>query len=82
MIYQKTIFINIFTNEDIEIFNKIKDKIVIYNNDTYFFNCLDIIKKVIDSNIKIYSDNTNIRLYLLKNEIIPEYIEKNMICLI
>lgn len=73
---KKTVFINIFTNEDIEIFNKIKDKIVIYNNDTYFFNCLDIIKKVIDSNIKIYSDNTNIRLYLLKNEIIPEYIEK------
>ena len=73
---EKTCFINIFTNEDIEIFNKIKDKIVIYNNDNYFFNYLDIVKKVIDSNIKIYSDNINIRLYLLKNGIIPEYIDK------
>ena len=73
---EKTCFINIFTNEDIEIFNKIKDKIIIYNNDNYFFNYLDIVKKVIDSNIKIYSDNINIRLYLLKNGIIPEYIDK------
>lgn len=74
---KKTVFVNIFTNEDIEIFNKIKDKVIIYNNDIYFFNYLDIVKKVIDSNIKIYSDNINIRLYLLKYGIIPTYIDNN-----
>ena len=36
----------------------------------------NITKKIIDSNIKIYSDNINIRLYLLKNGIIPKYINK------
>jgi len=74
---KKTVFVNIFTNEDIEIFNKIKDKIIIYNNDIYFFNYLDIVKKVIYSNIKIYSDNINIRLYLLENGVKTYYIDKN-----
>ena len=34
---KKTTFINIFTIKDIEVFNKINDKIVIYNNDNHFF---------------------------------------------
>ena len=64
-----TTFINVLTNEDLETFNKIKNKIVIYNNSLYFFNCLDIINKVIKSNIKIYSDNIDIINYLKKNNI-------------
>ena len=58
---KKTLFINIFTNKDIEIFNKTKDKIVIYNSEINFFNYLDIVKKVIKSGIPIYSDNIKIR---------------------
>jgi len=72
----ETIFINIFTNEDYDIFNKIKDKIVIYNNDLHFFNYLSIVNKVIKSGVKIYSDNIKIRLYLLKNRVNPHYIDK------
>ena len=40
---KKTTFINIFTNKDLEIFNKIKDKIVIYNSEIEFFNYLNIV---------------------------------------
>ena len=72
---KKTIFINIFTNEDYDIFNKIKDKIVIYNYDLHFFNYLSIVNKVIESGVKIYSDNIKIRLYLLKNRVNPHYID-------
>lgn len=72
----KTVFINIFTNEDYDIFNKIKDKIVIYNNDLHFFNYLSIVNKVIKSGVKIYSDNIKIRLYLLKNGVKLHYIDK------
>ena len=71
---EKTIFINVFTNEDIEIFNKIDNKIVIYNNDLHFFNYLNNINKVIQSNVKIYSDNSKIRKYLIDNNIIPKNI--------
>ena len=63
----ETTFINVFTNEDLEVFNKIVVKQVIYNNDLYFFNCLDIVNKVITSNIPIYSDNSKIRKYLFEN---------------
>jgi len=70
----KTTFINVFTDEDYNIFNKIKDKIVIYNNELNFFNCLKIVDKVIKSDVKIYSDNIKIRLYFLKNGIKPKYI--------
>ena len=73
---KKTTFINIFTNKDIEVFNKIKEKIVIYNSEIHFFNNLDIVKKVIHNRVKIYSDNIKIRLYLLKNGICPRLIEK------
>ena len=73
---KKTTFVNIFTNQDIEVFNKIKEKIVIYNSEIQFFNNLDIVKKVINSGVKIYSDNIKIRLYLLKNGICPHLIEK------
>ena len=73
---KKTTFVNIFTNQDIEVFNKTKDKIVIYNSEIQFFNNLDIVKKVINSGVKIYSDNIKIRLYLLKNGICPHLIEK------
>jgi hypothetical protein len=78
-ISQKTTFINIFTNEDLEIFNKINDKIAIYNNEFHFFNYLNNINKVIQSNIKIYSDNTKIREYLFKNGCNPKFIEKKYI---
>ena len=74
---QKTTFINVFTNEDLKIFNKINDKIVIYNNEFHFFNYLNNINKVIQSNIKIYSDNTKIREYLLKNRCNPKFIDKD-----
>ena len=54
---KKTTFVNIFTNQDIEVFNKIKEKIVIYNSEIHFFNNLDIVKKVIHNRVIIYSDN-------------------------
>ena len=73
---QKTIFINVFTNEDLEVFNKINNKIVIYNNELHFFNYLNNINKVIQNNIKIYSDNNKIREYLLKNRCNPKFIYK------
>ena len=72
---KKTLFINVFTNKDFEIFNKTKDKIVIYNSEINFFNYLDIVKKVIQSGIPIYSDNIKIRRYLFKNNSKPHYIE-------
>lgn len=73
---KKTVFINIFTNEDIEVFNKIKNKIVIYNSEIEFFNYLNIVNKVIENNVKIYSDNIKIRYYLFKNRVKPYYIDK------
>jgi len=75
----KTTFINVFTNEDLEVFNKIVKKYVIYNNDLYFFNCLDIVNKVITSNIPIYSDNIKIRKYLFENGGNPKFITKKYI---
>ena len=75
----KTICINLFTNKDIEIFNKIKNKIVIYNNSLKFFKYLDIVKKVIQSGIPIYSNNIKIRRYLYENGAKPKFIEKKYI---
>ena len=72
----KTLFINIFTMKDIEVFNKIKDKIVVYNSEKHFFNCLDIVKEIIISKVDIYSDNIKIRQYLFKNGVNPLFIEK------
>ena len=73
---KKTTFINIFTNEDYDIFNKIKNKIVIYNSEIKFFNNLSVVNQVINSGVKIYSDNIKIRLYLLKNGVKSHYIDK------
>ena len=76
---KKTIFINIFTNKDIEVFNKINDKIIIYNSELHFFNCLDIIKNVIQSNVQIYADNIKIRKYLFENGAKPKFINNKYI---
>jgi len=75
----KTIFINVFTDEDLEVFNKIVEKQVIYNSKLHFFNCLDIVNKVIQSDIPIYSDNIKIRKYLFENGNKPKFIEKKYI---
>ena len=72
----KTTFINVFTKQDLEVFSKINNKIVIYNSELYFFDCLSIVDIVIKSGIDIYSDNIKIRKYLLKNEIKPKFINK------
>ena len=63
----ETTFINVFTEKDLEVFNKIEKKQIIYNNDSYFFSCLNIVKKVIQNGIKIYSDNIKIRNFLFEN---------------
>ena len=76
---KETTCINIFTMEDIEVFNKISKKQVVYNSELHFFNCLDIVNKVITSNIPIYSDNINIRKYLFKNKVKLRFIKKQYI---
>ena len=76
---KKTLFINIFTNNDLKVFNEINDKIVIYNSELHFFNYLDIVNKVIQSDIPIYSDNIKIRMYLYENGAKPKFIEKKYI---
>ena len=75
----ETTFINVFTREDLEVFNKIKEKQVVYNSELHFFNCLDIIKKVIQCGIPIYSDNSRIRRYLFENGMKPKFITKKYI---
>jgi hypothetical protein len=75
----ETTFINVFTNEDIEVFNKIVEKQVIYNSELHFFNYLNIINKVIQSNTPIYSDNIKIRKYLFENAQKPKFITKKYI---
>lgn len=75
----ETTFINVFTNEDIEVFNKIVEKQVIYNSELHFFNCLNIINKVIQSSTPIYSDNIKIRKYLFENAQKPNFITKKYI---
>ena len=63
----KKIFKNVMTDNDLNIFNKNGGRIIIYNDDLCFFNCLDIVDKVIQSGIPIYSDNIRIRQYLFEN---------------
>jgi hypothetical protein len=75
----ETTFINIFTEKDLEVFNKIEKKQIIYNNDLYFFNCLNIIKKVIQTGIPIYSNNIKIRRYLYENGVKLNFIQKKYI---
>lgn len=74
-----TTFINVLTVEDLEIFNKIVEKQVIYNVDSLFFKYLDVVNKVIQSGIPIYSDNIRIRRYLFENRGKPKFIEKKYI---
>jgi hypothetical protein len=72
----ETTFVNVLTEEDLEVFNKIGVKQVIYNIDSLFFKHLDVVNKIIQSDIPIYSDNIKIRRYLFKNNSKPHYIEK------
>ena len=62
-------YINVFTNKEIEDIKKNKNSIIIYNSEEIFFKYLDIIKKVIELKIPIYSNNLNIRKYLFDNKI-------------
>ena len=75
----ETTFINVFTNEDLEVFNKIKKKQVIYNIDSLFFKYLDVVSKVILTGIPICSDNIKIRKYLFENEVEVDFIEKKYV---
>jgi hypothetical protein len=75
----ETTFINVFTNEDLEVFDKIKKKQVIYNVDSLFFKHLDVVNKVIQSSTPIYSDNIKIRKYLFENAQKPKFITKKYI---
>jgi len=75
----ETTFVNVLTEEDLEVFNKIAVKLVIYNIDSLFFKYLDVVNKVIRSDIPIYSDNIRIRRYLFENGAEPKFIEKKYI---
>ena len=74
-----TTFVNVLTEEDFEVFNKIVKKQVIYNVDSLFFKYLDVVNKIILSGIPIYSDNIRIRRYLFENEWNVDFIEKKYI---
>ena len=67
----KTTFINVFTNEDMEVFNKIVDKKVIYNSELHFFNYLNNVNRIITAIFKksIVFSNKNIAFfkYICKN---------------
>lgn len=75
----ETTFINVLTDKDFNVFNKIGVKQVIYNIDCLFFKHLNVVSKVIQSNIPIYSDNIRIRRYLFENGWKPKFIEKKYI---
>ncbi len=75
----ETTFVNVLTEEDLEVFNKIKVKQVIYNIDSLFFKYLDVVNKVIRTGIPIYSDNIRIRRYLFENGVEVDFIDKKYI---
>jgi hypothetical protein len=75
----ETTFVNVLTEEDLEVFNKIAVKQVIYNNDILFFKHLDVVGKVIGAGIPIYSDNIRIRRYLFENGVEVDFIDKKYI---
>lgn len=75
----ETTFVNVLTEEDLEVFNKIEVKQVIYNVDVLFFKHLDVVGKVIGAGIPIYSDNIRIRRYLFENGCHVNFIEKKYI---
>ena len=72
-------YINVFTNKEIEDIKKNKNSIIIYNSEEIFFKYLDIIKKVIELKIPIYSNNLNIRKYLFDNKIYPKFTDNSKI---
>jgi hypothetical protein len=75
----ETTFINILSKEDLDVFNKIREKQVIYNVDSLFFKHLNIVNKVIQTGVQIYSDNIQIRRYLFENGGNIDFIEKKYI---
>jgi len=75
----ETTFVNVLTDEDFEVFNKIGVKQVIYNVDTLFFKHLDVVGKVIGTGIPIYSDNIRVRRYLFENGVEVDFIDKKYI---
>ena len=75
----KKTFKNVFTENDLTIFNKNEGKHIIYTNDLHFFNYLDIVNKVIQSGIPIYSDNIRIRQYLFENGVEPLFTKRKYI---
>ena len=75
----ETTFVNVLTEEDLEVFNKIGVKQVIYNSDLYFFKHLDVVGKVIGAEIPIYSDNIRIRRYLFESGVEVDFIKKKYI---
>lgn len=75
----ETTFINVLTDEDLGVFNKIGVKQVIYNVDSLFFKYLDVVNKVIGAVIPIYSDNIRIRRYLFENGVEVNFIDKKYI---
>jgi len=75
----ETTFVNVLTDEDLEVFNKIEKKQLIYNIDSLFFKYLDVVNKVIQSDIPIYSNNIRIRRYLFENGKNVNFIEKKYI---
>ena len=75
----ETTFVNVLTDEDLEVFNKIVVKQVIYNKDRLFFKYLNVVDKVIGAGIPIYSNNFRIRRYLFENGVEVDFIEKKYI---
>lgn len=75
----ETTFVNVLTEEDLEVFNKIGVKQVIYNVDTLFFKHLYVVNKIIRTGIPIYSDNIRIREYLFENGGNVDFIKKKYI---
>jgi len=66
-------------NEEIEKIEKKNDSIIIYNCETIFFKHIDLVQKIIDLKIQIYSDNFNIRKYLFDKNIYPKFTINNKI---
>ena len=75
----ETTFVNVLTDEDLEVFNKIGVKQVIYNADSLFFKYLDVINNVIGTGIPIYSDNILILRYIFENGGNVDFITKKYI---
>lgn len=75
----ETTFVNVLTEEDLEVFNKIGVKQVVYNIDSLFFKHLDVVRRIIGAGIPIYSDNIRVRRYLFENGVEVDFIEKKYI---